>query len=180
LFTAIMVDQFTRLRDGDRFFFENDPSFSTEQKRELEHTTLADIIRRNTGISNIQDNVFFVRRSDDQGDYEGGDGGSGRGRPASVIVSSATLPNPAIAIAVNNFQGGLFGNGPAVEVNTADMGNIIASLDNLLADRPLPAAKSDDGTAAVHKLTRTDGLKTGEALDSLDLFPDYANVQLGA
>jgi hypothetical protein len=111
-----------------------------------------------------------VRRSDDQGEGEngGGDAGSGRGRPASVIVSSPTLPNPAIAIAVNNFQGGLFGNGPAVEVNTADIGNIIASLDNLLADPPLPAAKSDDGMAAVHKLTRTDALPADLASDFLD------------
>jgi hypothetical protein len=76
LFTAIMVDQFTRLRDGDQFFFENDPSFSREEKRELEHTTLADIIRRNSGIRNIQNNVFFVRGGDDDGGGASGGAGS--------------------------------------------------------------------------------------------------------
>jgi hypothetical protein len=75
LFTAIMVDQFTRVRDGDRFFFENDPSFSSEEKRELERTTLADVIRRNSGISNIQDNVFFVQGEDDEGHAGPGAGG---------------------------------------------------------------------------------------------------------
>jgi hypothetical protein len=174
LFTTIMVDQFTRVRDGDRFFFENDPSFSGEQKRELEHTTLADIIRRNTGIRNIQDNVFFVRGGDDEGEHEGEDGGSGRGRSAGGSASSATLPDPSIAIALNNLQGGLLGSGPAVELNRADKGNITASLDNLLGDpAQLPVAKTDDGMATVHKLTSTDALKADQAFDSLELSPDY-------
>jgi len=46
-------------------------------------------------------------------------------------------------------------------------------LDNRLADPPLPAAKSDDGTAGVHKLTRTDALQADQASDFLDLAPDY-------
>jgi hypothetical protein len=175
LFTAIMVDQFTRVRDCDRFFFENDPSFSTEQKREMEHTTLADIIRRNTGIRNIQDNVFFVRRNDDEGENEGGDGGSAHGRSAGGSGSSPTLPDPSFAIALNNLQD--LGKGPAVGLNTADKGNISASLDNLFAEPvQLPAAKLDDGLAIVHKLTPTDALKADQAFDSLDLGPDYGNL----
>ncbi|MCA9230116.1 MAG: hypothetical protein KDA57_05665 [Planctomycetales bacterium] len=51
--------QFERLRDGDRFWYENDPSFSLEEVAALSQTTLADIIRRNTGVTNIPDNVFF-------------------------------------------------------------------------------------------------------------------------
>jgi hypothetical protein len=60
LLTAIFQDQFTRLRDGDRFYFENDPSFSPFEVSLLKATTLGDVIRRNTGITNLQDNVFFV------------------------------------------------------------------------------------------------------------------------
>lgn len=56
---TIIVDQFERLRDGDRMWFEN--IFSGRQLRQLENTTLADVIRRNTTMTNLQDNVFFLR-----------------------------------------------------------------------------------------------------------------------
>jgi peroxidase len=54
---AILVDQFTRTRNGDRFWFEN--TFSGQQLNALEHTSLSDIIERNTTITNLQSNVFF-------------------------------------------------------------------------------------------------------------------------
>lgn len=62
-FHAIIVDQFTRLRDGDRYWYENDPFFLANPKLldELRGTTLADIIRRNTAIDGeIPDDVFTV------------------------------------------------------------------------------------------------------------------------
>ena len=52
--------QFERLRDGDRFWYEHDPDLTAEEKAELRETRLSDIIRRNTGITNLQENVFFV------------------------------------------------------------------------------------------------------------------------
>jgi peroxidase len=55
-FRAILVDQFERLRDGDRFWYERD--LSRSDLREVQNTTLADIIARNTTIFNLQDNVF--------------------------------------------------------------------------------------------------------------------------
>lgn len=57
---AILVDQFTRLRDGDRFFYLNDPDFTEAEKALLDGTTLADILRRNTAIAFVPDNVFVV------------------------------------------------------------------------------------------------------------------------
>ncbi len=48
-FSAIIKKQFTHLRDGDHFWYENHV-FSDEQLNELENTTLADIIARNTKI----------------------------------------------------------------------------------------------------------------------------------
>ena len=63
-FYAILVDQFTRLRDGDIFWYQNDPYFTSNPAllAEIENTRLANIIRRNTGLdsSMIQDNVFLV------------------------------------------------------------------------------------------------------------------------
>ncbi|NIP84765.1 MAG: hypothetical protein GTO03_04095, partial [Planctomycetales bacterium] len=56
LIQTVLVDQFTRLRDGDRFYYEK--VFEGEALDEIQNTRLADIIRRNTGLQNIQDEVF--------------------------------------------------------------------------------------------------------------------------
>src|SRR5262245_5822197 len=56
---AVLVDQFTRLRDGDRYWYER--SYSGPALQTLEHTTLADVIRRNSALTNLQSNVFFFR-----------------------------------------------------------------------------------------------------------------------
>lgn len=59
LFSAIIRDQFTRLRSGDRFYFENDPTYSASEKAQLRATRLSDVIRRNTNVS-VQTNAFIV------------------------------------------------------------------------------------------------------------------------
>ena len=60
-FSKIIADQFQRLRDGDRFFYLN--QFRGAQLAAIQNTTLADIIRRNTTTTNLQDNVFFFKTS---------------------------------------------------------------------------------------------------------------------
>ncbi len=60
LIAAGLVDQFTRVRDGDRFWFERDPDFSQSDLAYLNDVKLSDIIRWNTSITNIQSNVFFM------------------------------------------------------------------------------------------------------------------------
>jgi hypothetical protein len=59
LITRVMADQFERVRDGDRFWYQR--VFSGAQLAQLENTRLSDIIKRNTSITNLQDNVFFMR-----------------------------------------------------------------------------------------------------------------------
>jgi len=59
-----MVDQFTRLRDGDRFFYLNDPDFTSDADilaavGDISGTTLSAIIARNTGVTHMG-NVFSV------------------------------------------------------------------------------------------------------------------------
>jgi hypothetical protein len=56
---AVLVNQFTRLRDGDRFFYLNNQFSTSELQNLLQTTTLAQIIERNTGLTNLQSNVFF-------------------------------------------------------------------------------------------------------------------------
>ena len=63
---AIITDQFRRLRDGDRFWYENDPYFlaNPELLDQTRRTTLANIIRCNTPIGHdIQNNAFIVKQS---------------------------------------------------------------------------------------------------------------------
>ena len=60
LLHRVLLDQFARSRDGDRFFYEN--MFRGPKLNEIENTRLADIIRRNTNLQNIQDEVFRSNR----------------------------------------------------------------------------------------------------------------------
>ena len=55
----ILRDQFTRLRDGDRFWYRN--HLPPEMVHLVEDQTLARVIRRNTDIGReLPDNVFLV------------------------------------------------------------------------------------------------------------------------
>lgn len=58
LFYAVLVDQFTRLRDGDSFFYQN--HLSDDYVSLIEDMSLADIVKLNTGIEAIQDNLFYA------------------------------------------------------------------------------------------------------------------------
>src|SRR5205823_10685099 len=65
LVRAGLIDQFTRLRDGDSFFYRNPNMalpFSASDLSALENDrTLADLIRLDSGADVIQDNIFFFR-----------------------------------------------------------------------------------------------------------------------
>ena len=58
-FQTIIADQFTRLRDGDRFWYENDPYLLPFQTL-LEDVSLSSIIKANSTVTDIQDNAFIV------------------------------------------------------------------------------------------------------------------------
>ncbi|MFN8383824.1 MAG: peroxidase family protein [Anaerolineales bacterium] len=91
-FTAIIVDQFTRLRDGDRFWYQN--SLPKNTVRDIQNTSMADIIRLNTGLTKLQENVFFFNEA------------------TTVIVD--TTSTPTVAPQAQNEQQGnnQQGNGP--------------------------------------------------------------------
>ncbi|VDK28408.1 unnamed protein product [Anisakis simplex] len=61
LFGAVILDQFLRLRDGDRFWFENtfNGLFTEKEIQKIRSTTLRDIIRETTLIDDneLQENV---------------------------------------------------------------------------------------------------------------------------
>ncbi|XP_065202273.1 dual oxidase [Planococcus citri] len=68
LFTTIMMDQFTRLRDADRFWFENDENgvFTKEEIDDIRTITMWDIIVNSSDTSpdSIQKEVFFWTEGD--------------------------------------------------------------------------------------------------------------------
>ena len=59
-FQAIVLDQFLRLRDGDRFYFEERLKDFPELLAEIKETSFSEIIVRNTGIDYLQDDVFIA------------------------------------------------------------------------------------------------------------------------
>ncbi|MEC9373230.1 MAG: peroxidase family protein, partial [Planctomycetota bacterium] len=89
---AILVDQVTRVRDGDRFWYANDPELASIVPA-LEATTLRDVIQRNTGVTSLQPNVFIVP---DPGDING-DGLIGAPDLAAVLAAWGPCPAPCPA-----------------------------------------------------------------------------------
>lgn len=62
---TILERQFEALRDADRFYFENDESFTAEEIEQIKGITLQDIIMRNTNISLMQKEVFVAMPHED-------------------------------------------------------------------------------------------------------------------
>ncbi len=57
--------QFEKLRDGDYYFYLNDPFLSFKTRAQIMSTRFVDVIRRNTRLTNLQDNVFFTQECDE-------------------------------------------------------------------------------------------------------------------
>jgi hypothetical protein len=57
-FKAILVNQFSRLRNGDRFFYQNEQWTPAELNMLQQGNTLAKVIEANTNVTNLQSDVF--------------------------------------------------------------------------------------------------------------------------
>ncbi|KAE8296174.1 Dual oxidase 1 [Larimichthys crocea] len=68
VFSAIILDQFERMRDGDRFWFENKQNglFTDEEIQKIRNVTFHDVLIAVTSAeaTDIQTNVFFWRDGD--------------------------------------------------------------------------------------------------------------------
>lgn len=64
---AILRTQLEGLRDGDYYYFMNDPELAYDRTRLL-GTKLGDVIARNSNAGNFQDNVFFRKSCSSSGD----------------------------------------------------------------------------------------------------------------
>ncbi|XP_075386869.1 dual oxidase 2 isoform X2 [Tenrec ecaudatus] len=103
LFTAIVLDQFVRLRDGDRYWFENTRNglFSEEEIAEIRNTTLRDVLVAVTKVdpSALQANVFVWHE------------GAPCPQPQQLTTTTRGLPNCVPMTVVNYFEGSGLGFG---------------------------------------------------------------------
>ena len=60
-FQTVIADQFARLRDGDRFWYENG-QFTNEELSFIRGTSLSALLARNTEITGLANNVFSTGR----------------------------------------------------------------------------------------------------------------------
>ena len=62
---AMLKSQFENLRDGDFYFYLNDPYLPNAIRDQVKRTKFSDIIKRNTGLSNIAVNAFLTDSCDE-------------------------------------------------------------------------------------------------------------------
>ena len=58
LLNSIVADQFSRLMEGDRFFFAWDEGLTEFERQQIMDTRLSDVIARNTSLTSVRANVF--------------------------------------------------------------------------------------------------------------------------
>jgi peroxidase len=85
---AMLKMQFEKLRDGDYYFYKNDPAIFSTLRTQINTTKLSAVIKRNTTLTNLQSNVFFINPCP---------GEDGEDRFAANIVDDFKIyPNPVI------------------------------------------------------------------------------------
>uniref|UniRef100_A0A8B9Y5Q6 NAD(P)H oxidase (H2O2-forming) n=1 Tax=Bos mutus grunniens TaxID=30521 RepID=A0A8B9Y5Q6_BOSMU len=104
LFSTIILDQFVRLRDGDRYWFENSKNglFSEREIAEIRNTSLRDVLVAVTKVDSgaLQPSVFFWHAGDPC--------------PQPGQLSTEGLPACAPPIMRDYFEGSGFGFGVTI------------------------------------------------------------------
>jgi hypothetical protein len=105
---AIMVDQFTRVRDGDRFWYQN--TFKAGDLQALNRTTLSGLIAANSVITNIQPTAF-VFNPEVKGVLFGDKNSDGKLTKGEVVLANVTVQlvntetGAVVATSITNPQG---------------------------------------------------------------------------
>ncbi len=66
----VLKAQFEHLRDGDYYFYMNDPYLPATVKAIVTRTKFSDVVKRNTNLTILQDNLFFQDKCPNDNDEE--------------------------------------------------------------------------------------------------------------
>lgn len=81
----MLKKQFEKLRDGDFYFYLNDPYINRSVLRRIQRTNLADVIERNTTLTNMPSNIFLTDHCLEE-----------EGEVIEVIVEDSTISNEGV------------------------------------------------------------------------------------
>jgi hypothetical protein len=122
LFQAVLVNQFTRLETGDRFFYLNEQWSPDELSLFRQGNTLAKVIEANTGVTNLQGDVFLFQASISGTVFRSEGRGGQRAGAAGITVQLQDSSGDVLATSVTDRQGRYSFNqlsGPAANVENA-------------------------------------------------------------
>jgi peroxidase len=162
--------QFEKLRDGDYYYFERDPYFPSDVRRNIRETQLSEVIKRNTAITNLQTNMFFVRACPgfsptptDEEEEAITSRTLQTEEPVDLVVADPTLfPNPtadAVTVAINNS-----GEAGTIQLFSGRDGSLVKTITTNANDREIRIDLSD-----LPKGVYTVNIKSGETTKFIKL-----------
>jgi peroxidase len=130
LFTKILVDQFTRLETGDRYFYLNETMNPEELAMISQGNSLGKIIEANTNVTNLQSDVFVFQASISGTVSESGAmPKSMSGGLAGITVDLKDSDGDVVASTVTNARGQYSFNQPASNAGVDGTGSYTVSLE---------------------------------------------------
>jgi peroxidase len=147
-FQAIIADQFSRLENGNQYFWMNE-GFSPAVQQMISQTTLADIIERNTGTPAEQPNVFIEAQ-----------------RVASNDLASTDPTMPVLVIGVDT-------PGATIAGNTQDNNTIVAG--DTISHQILTGGGGNNDVFQFDYSHQHDTITDWNATDTLQFQGDFAD-----
>jgi peroxidase len=162
--------QFEKLRDADFYYFENDPFLSSDVRQTIRETRLSEIIKRNTAITNLQANMFFVRACPgfsstptDEEEEEVASRSVQTDEPLDLNVADPTaFPNPshdAVTVVIENS-----GEAGMIQLFSGRDGSLVKTVPTSADDREVRIDLSD-----LPKGVYTMNIKNGETTKFIKL-----------
>ncbi|MGB4838119.1 MAG: peroxidase family protein [Saprospiraceae bacterium] len=115
--------QFEKLRDGDFYYYQNDPYLTKNVKDRIQKSSLSDLLIRNTKILTFQSNVFFSEPCPEEVL-----GTTSARSKESVIAEAIVFPNPVSKMLQVDL--GHHSNGGTINISSADGKKIISFIIN--------------------------------------------------